>query len=284
MNISNTLEYHIEQSINLARLVQKNFNYNYDGMASVSCKLDENAMIMLPNTYNDNNKFDNIVLDYQRIINHLLRPISEYNSDYYNFLNSCVLGKNKLNNYDAGIHSLCNRYVLHSHSIYVAMLVCTKEGQKIAQQLFPNSIWVPYKMNGIMLDHTIKYSLLDNNVNIIYLQNHGIIVQSNNAQDVYELHNKINLKIRDHFELFRTFTPQQEIWDIDWFNKNIILEHQIYAIDEYTENNKSKTVSNILCACNFILKHILTANLTPNILSKESVDLYKNHMSIKCAL
>ncbi len=122
---------------------------------------------------------------------------------------------------ESGFHSMLDRYVIHLHPAAVLAYVCAKNGQAELQKLFAKEkfsagpfrrmplngrapgrlpappLWVPYANPGYMLAKKIE--TLTRNYNsqygcgpkVMFLQNHGLLVSSNNSSTALQLVRKV---------------------------------------------------------------------------------------------
>lgn len=99
-------------------------------------------------------------------------------------------------------HALLSRFVLHTHSVYVNILSCSHEGpalfQEILQKMEIPASMFPYYNPGFELGQVMaKHSSAGRNLSsVIFLENHGIIVSGDSAQEVADLHDKVEVAIR----------------------------------------------------------------------------------------
>lgn len=94
---------------------------------------------------------------------------------------------------ETGFHAnLENRIVVHSHPVYLNAILCSKESKEIITKLFENFQYIPYTTPGYKLHKKIK----NNENNIIFLENHGLIVASEYINDTIDVTKAINEKCR----------------------------------------------------------------------------------------
>lgn len=103
---------------------------------------------------------------------------------------------------ETGFHAVLGGVVLHTHSVYANLLTCSIEGKDLVSQLFPTALWVSYNTPGVALTFAILATLKDNPAaNILFLENHGLIVIADTASEALELHSYVNKTIQNHFGL-----------------------------------------------------------------------------------
>lgn len=88
------------------------------------------------------------------------------------------------------LHVLLHRLTLHTHPLAVAHLMVRPEAERLAGQLFPDSVFIPYAAPGIALALSIRegaaqyakrHGALPRR---ILLANHGLVISGDNAQEV----------------------------------------------------------------------------------------------------
>jgi len=85
-----------------------------------------------------------------------------------------------------------DKYVVHTHPALVNGLTCSKNGQSMAEKLFPdNCIWIPLVDPGYILAKTVDDEMtrwMDNHdgklPDYIFLANHGIFIWGNSSDEV----------------------------------------------------------------------------------------------------
>lgn len=112
---------------------------------------------------------------------------------------------------ETGFHSMLDRFVLHTHSVYANLICCAADGEKRMEILLENTavhpIWVPYTHPGIRLTYSIRRRAAAYRerrgaaVNAIFMENHGLIVTGEDAVWCMNLHEQINRILREAFDL-----------------------------------------------------------------------------------
>ena len=106
------------------------------------------------------------------------------------------------------LHALLkDRFVVHTHPIYVNALVCSLDGENIASELFNQNqyLWVPFALPGYPLAQLMYDSLAKRSIrpNIIFLQNHGVIVSASNINEIKSITSQIIDKLCGYFGPYR---------------------------------------------------------------------------------
>lgn len=76
---------------------------------------------------------------------------------------------------ETGFHSHLVKYVIHTHPVYLNVILCLENSKEIVKEVFPdlNYVYVDYKNPGF----EISKSITSNNADSVYfLANHGLIV------------------------------------------------------------------------------------------------------------
>lgn len=110
---------------------------------------------------------------------------------------------------EAGFHSTLKKYVIHTHSVYANVLCCSELGKAMASEIFANTsyLWLPYIDPGAKLTVMITQEIekLGSIPEIIFMENHGVIVSADDAQQAIDLHELVNNKIREYLRLTEAF-------------------------------------------------------------------------------
>lgn len=122
---------------------------------------------------------------------------------------------------EAGFHSLLNRYVIHSHSVYANLACCAVEMRQILTNALDGAslTWgmVPYIDPGARLSFAIRDELrraereTGKTPAVLFMQNHGLIVHAETADRCLALHDEVNALLARAFDLapdaFLSFDP-----------------------------------------------------------------------------
>jgi len=112
---------------------------------------------------------------------------------------------------EVGFHSLLKKYVVHTHTVYTNILGCSVKGFDAVDKIFKQDsfgyIWVPYINPGFSLTVKIRdliHDYMDNMGNFpkaLFMENHGLVVTSDNSQECLDLNDYIDNKIIDYLKL-----------------------------------------------------------------------------------
>ncbi len=123
-----------------------------------------------------------------------------------------------------------HKFVFHMHMINILKdLVCVDSFKRISKKMnkYKNWIWVDYFTPGAKLARAIKFALKeqDNNPNIIFMQNHGVVLGSNTLTEMNEL-------IKQLSEIFITTNKFQHAhFNHNSLDKNLYKNNDFKLID-----------------------------------------------------
>lgn len=101
-------------------------------------------------------------------------------------------------------HAVLNKYVLHTHSVYVNVLTCCAECENFLSRIFVGIEYalIPYVTPGFPIAAQILKQFPDYNFpSIIFLKNHGIIIHGNSHEEVLATYNKVESSIKTYLQL-----------------------------------------------------------------------------------
>ena len=112
------------------------------------------------------------------------------------------------------------------------------------------------------------------------MQNHGIIVGADNVNDAQKIHESVNNKIINHFNISSDYKSEEIPLYIDDVKEKVIFPDQVVYL---LSKDLRKTTAGIetLYAYYYIMKKINDLGLTPNFISKEDIDYIENMESEK---
>lgn len=118
------------------------------------------------------------------------------------------------------LHAITGKYTLHSHPMLVNVLTSRKDGRKELQKLFPESVWVSYQKPGAALAEACYRACKEqgtpgNEQEIIFLENHGLVVSANTPERVIDKTEEVLKKIANHLHIsYRIYSSATRIWDM----------------------------------------------------------------------
>ena len=112
---------------------------------------------------------------------------------------------------EAGFHSILDKYVAHSHSVYANLATCAIELKDIVAKALEGADytwgWVEYTDPGARLTFSIRDELkrveaeTGKKPSAIFMQNHGLIAHSDDPDECLRVHTDVNNRIAKAFGL-----------------------------------------------------------------------------------
>ena len=122
---------------------------------------------------------------------------------------------------EAGFHSLLNRYVIHSHSVYVNLAACAKEMEIVLRAAFEHATFTwgftPYIDPGARLAFSLRDEMkrvekeTGNRPSVLVMKNHGLIVHHDDPDTCLALHAEANERVAAFFGLTGASFPSVSI-------------------------------------------------------------------------
>lgn len=140
---------------------------------------------------------------------------------------------------EAGFHSLLKKYVIHTHPVYANILCCAQNGRQLVEKIFDAKsypwVWIPYVNPGFCLTVQIKAAIEEaleikgKFPKVIFMENHGLIVNADDCTECIILHQTVNELIRDYLGIKEPY-PEIELVTVD---DNTIISKTPYIIDYF---------------------------------------------------
>ena len=125
---------------------------------------------------------------------------------------------------EAGFHSVLKKYVVHTHSVYANILTCIENGQELVGKIFQGksyeTAWIPYINPGFCLTLKIQEAIGEctrptgKAPEVFFMQNHGLIVTTDDCKKTIQLHSDVNDTIREYLKINEDF-PEVELFTVD---------------------------------------------------------------------
>jgi len=172
---------------------------------------------------------------------------------------------------ETGFHALLDDFVVHSHSVYANILTSSEEGEEISKQLFPNSCWVPYVKPGLELTRFIYQLTTSSPAQVIFLQNHGVIVSGSCADGVINLHQQVSESIIQSLNL-PSWGDVVDTVDHAFMRKHVLFPDQVI----FTQTTSEKLLNSVAgkettSAYQYIYKNIMDLGFSHRFLSESDM-------------
>ena len=221
------------------------------------------------------------LVDYDQTRAYLESPDSD-DSQFTKAIQSFTKGSDSRPSMETGFHAIGKKSVIHTHSVYVNLLTCSKEGPRIAKELFPSSIWINYETPGRDITLRIK-QVLDREIpSVIFLENHGVIISDEQMKEAYDIHEDVNKKIQTKLNLAQyPFEVARSCVDIEVMKEKVFFPDQVVYTLAGQEILKTPAALETLAAYDYIFNMVKHLNLTPQFISAEKSQVLLNMESEK---
>ena len=183
-------ENEISEFLKISSILGKNKHLIQGAGGNTSIKNNNNLFIKASGTCLKDSRDKNIFLEtnLDNIRNKIERNIDD------NFISDVISNSDFRPSIETSLHALIeHKYVLHVHSISsLANIIYEDSFSILRNQLKENFCYVPYARPGMPLTIEIRKKINESNQNIIFLENHGLIISDDNLIKAFDLLNKIH--------------------------------------------------------------------------------------------
>lgn len=212
---------------------------------NLSVKIDQNLMIIKSSGIELKNVYKNkgySIVNYKKVVENVFSIKDDPSLNY-------IISKNyegKKPSMEVGFHLLLKKYIIHCHPIYLTGLLCLHESRKLLEKIFLDLEYeyIEYKNPGHCLFEEIKKTEL--NKDIYFLENHGLIISSDNIDLAVFMVDFLNTKTKEYFGLpdFNLDYAKLETTKYHVFPDSIVLDDlETRAAQNYILENMSKVGS-----------------------------------------
>lgn len=253
------------------------------GGGNTSVKINDETMFIKSSGYQLSEMKENVgysKVNYKKIVDYFKNNLEIKRSDEKELLENTLI-EGKRPSIETFLHSITEKYTLHTHPLLINVFTSRKNGMKELKSMFPDSLVIDYQTPGIFLAKEFfnKFLKLENpqKANIVFLKNHGLIVSGKNMDEVIELHESIletlENKLKVNMQAYRNSTFLFKKLE-DFIENNIVYLCENSRIKNFIENNSIEDINycfspDSLIYCN---KKILLLNKDDDML-----EVIKNH-------
>ena len=176
----------------------------------------------------DNNKIT------QDIETNSVKDVTSYN----------VFGKKRAS-IETFMHSLLKKYTVHLHPIQVNRILVCENACEIIQKIYPKSLIIDYLTPGIKVCNKIKE--MYSNQNVIFLLNHGIIVTSDEIDEVFNLIEDILVKFEQEQQLTNFYKYKFTNCISATVNSKFCLDNISYLVEDSIINSYLTYKRHLFC-------------------------------------
>ena len=202
------------------------------------------------------------------------------------FLKEATIDKQNRPSIETLLHSLLNKYTLHTHSIVVNMIVVQKNWKEILNSIFKEEqiAYVGYETPGIELAIALDKELqkFDGNPSIIILQNHGLIVTSDEKEEIKIITEYVLEKIENYLNIdmrrYKLTNSVSHLFDVISDDANISYLCEDIFLNEQLKKNEKLFLNTPFCPDTFVYCGFYPVKIV-NLLDSSSLEDYKikNH-------
>ena len=254
------------------------------GGGNTSVKINDETMFIKSSGYQLSEMKENVgysKVNYKKIVDYFKNNLEIKRSDEKELLENTLI-EGKRPSIETFLHSITEKYTLHTHPLLINVFTSRKNGMKELKSMFPDSLVIDYQTPGIFLAKEFfdKFLKLENpqKANIVFLKNHGLIVSGKNMDEVIKLHESIletlENKLKVNMQAYRNSTFLFKKLE-DFIENNIVYLCENSRIKNFIENNSIENINycfspDSLIYCN---KKILLLNKDDDM-----VEVVKNHI------
>lgn len=226
----------IDQLIEISRIVGMRNDYVQAGGGNTSVKIDNSIMAIKSSGYLLSDMKLNegySIVDFSCI----KQMIKKEKYTEKEILDKCHISGNKAS-IEVFLHSMTRKYTVHIHSLLSNILLARNNCEEIVNELFPNSAFIDYTTPGLELAYNMikKY----NEEEIIFLKNHGLIVTSDNYEEIEKLIDLVDLKLSKYLNIkFEKYDNVTKIYKLikKYDNDLVYLSEDIDIYKAFNKNN-----------------------------------------------
>ena len=253
------------------------------GGGNTSVKINDETMFIKSSGYQLSEMEENVgysKVNYKKIVDYFKSHLDIKRSDEKELLENTLI-EGKRPSIETFLHSITEKYTLHTHPLLINVFTSRKNGMKELKSMFPDSLVIDYQTPGIFLAKEFfdKFLKLENpqKANIVFLKNHALIVSGKNMDEVIELHESIletlENKLKVNMQVYRNSTFLFKKLE-DFIENSIVYLCENSRIKNFIENNSIEDINycfspDSLIYCN---KKILLLNKDDDML-----EVIKNH-------
>lgn len=247
----------IKDLVEISKYAGERFDLVQAGGGNSSVKFDNDEMIIkasgfLLSDVNENSGYSRVKISQIADIvknNQILNSEDkrERESITSNLVKVATIDKENRPSIETLLHSFLYKYTLHTHPIVVNMIVIQKNWKEILKSIFKEEsiALISYKTPGIELALELDRTLQEFNKipNVIFLQNHGLIITSKNKDEIRTIKEEVLSKIENYLKLdvskYKLSNDISNLFRNVEQNENIsYLSEDIYLNKQLVENQE----------------------------------------------
>jgi len=287
----------LKNLVKISKIVGERFDLVQAAGGNSSVKIKNNEMLIkasgfLLSDMTINNGFSKVntkkisnILKNKSIINETNKKKREHLVK--KLLEKATIHKKNRPSIETLIHSSLYKYTLHTHPIVVNMIVIQKKWKEILLSIFKkeNIALIPYKTPGIELALELNRAVnTSKNISKIYfLQNHGLIISSNNNLEILKLTEFVLNKLEKFLDVnmyrYKLTNKISKLINNVKKNTNVIYLSEDKYLNEKIIQNKKLFMQTPFCPDSLVfcgISAIFLNNLTDAKILKNYMKTYRD--------
>lgn len=212
----------LKELVMISQFAGKRIDYTQGGGGNTSVKLDSNLMAIKASGYKLSEitqKDAYVTVNYQKVKQYYdsvnLNEDKDFEAESLQAVKDATEllpeMKNLRPSVEVGFHALLNKYVIHIHSVYAAIIVCSQNGEELCSKMLKDKdygfIFVPYINPGFslsleMAEKVKQYKEKYNKApEVIFMKNHGLVVHSDDCKRAMDIVKDVNETIMNYFNI-----------------------------------------------------------------------------------
>ncbi|MEM7382016.1 MAG: class II aldolase/adducin family protein [Bacteroidota bacterium] len=203
----------LEELIEMSHFAGERFDLVQAGGGNTSVKYGEDQMLIKASGYllsevSENRGYATVslsgvlsILEDEQVLNSENKRIKDQTASQK--LQGCILQGKDRPSIETYLHALLYRYTFHVHSVAVNLFTAHREWEAKMKEIYPRGLCVPYETPGIELALLMKARIKEyvdsykELPKIIFLQNHGLIVSSDELKEIRVLTDEVITKAEE---------------------------------------------------------------------------------------
>lgn len=258
----------VKNLVALSKYAGERFDLVQAGGGNSSVKLDDGTMVIKASgvrlseieigmgyTKVDNKKLTALFSHENELSSHKKEREQHANT----YVQQATLTPGNKPSIETTLHTLLLKYVLHTHPITVNAFTCKANWKQLLGNIFADKqpMFVSYQTPGIDLAQELHMELeayknkYKKEPNIIFLQNHGMIVSANNHVDVAKITDYVVITLEKELVIdlstYRATNALSVLINREYGGTNITYLSTDTAINIITQNNKELLICKPFC-------------------------------------
>ena len=222
-----------------------------------------------------------VQLAYQQVADYFMQTENPRETGETESLNQIALsllpGETNKPSMETGFHAILGRVVVHTHSAMANVMNCAGNCRewilKIGKKLGFEPLFIPYTSPGYALSREIAVAVKRGMVPpVIFLQNHGIIVHTEEVEEAIALINRTDDAIRSLLNL-EDYTQFNTESDNHIYTNYLFPDQVVYFNPERNSEkiNGTKSMEEVSRLYDYITSQLRKNGLTPNFLPEVEI-------------